>query len=687
MTKPLVSIGMIFKNEERCLERCLQSLEPLRRALPCELVMADTGSQDRSREIAAQYADVLFDFPWVNDFSAARNAVLDRCSGKWYFTLDADEWLCEDIRELIAFLTLEHNNQVGTFRVRNYQFEGREQFVDSWAVRILLRSTGARYQYPIHESFEITEMRKVSLEDFFLHHDGYRQDFSPEQMQEKQLRNITMLEVKLKNDPTSLHTITECIESCKDPQKSKEYVDMGLALVAQGVKDDFLPSLYRYAVWTANQLFKPDEALRYLAEGYSHVPNSIFLRLDGEASAMLAMHTAERWEESRQHGERWMAAQESFDRGEVDLVEQRYGTLIHSGKRSNAFLYTTMFFNYGQLRRWDQAENMAQQLDFSWLEGENIRNFAHALLDWAEHLSNAPTILRRLWDAGSHDAESDIAPTLMGLFDHFCSKNQTPAIRAMADMGICDPAIVARIILAENAAEAMAALSGLWNWGVFLAPAYRRLMELGAVLPASFFSRTSEELAETAVALARVEHFGAALLTYLQAETGEDPGRLLWKIDLVASALQCGAWESDEEAEALWDAYLRLEGRYLETTYKPALLQEETLSVLPAVHRFAFYAMRADELRRAGRWTDFAQMLHAALQTSPAMKEIVSFWLDRLEQISKAQEAEAELLQLAEQVRAILTQLPPDSPDVLALRQSPAFRAVAHLIEEPGTIH
>ena len=92
-TQPLLSISMIFKNEIRCLERCLKSLAPLREAFPCEVVMADTGSDDGSREIAEQYADLVFDFPWINDFSAARNAVLERCTGKWALVLDADEWL------------------------------------------------------------------------------------------------------------------------------------------------------------------------------------------------------------------------------------------------------------------------------------------------------------------------------------------------------------------------------------------------------------------------------------------------------------------------------------------------------------------------------------------------------------------------------------------------------------------
>ena len=73
MNKPLLSIGIIFKNDIRCLARCLESLTPLRAAIPCQLVMADTGSADGSRAVAEQYADILLDLPWVDDFAAARN--------------------------------------------------------------------------------------------------------------------------------------------------------------------------------------------------------------------------------------------------------------------------------------------------------------------------------------------------------------------------------------------------------------------------------------------------------------------------------------------------------------------------------------------------------------------------------------------------------------------------------------
>lgn len=91
-----LSVAIIFKNEIRCLERCLKSLQPLRERLSLEVVMADTGSDDGSRAVAARYADILFDFPWINNFAAARNAVLDRCTGEWILVMDCDEWLDAD---------------------------------------------------------------------------------------------------------------------------------------------------------------------------------------------------------------------------------------------------------------------------------------------------------------------------------------------------------------------------------------------------------------------------------------------------------------------------------------------------------------------------------------------------------------------------------------------------------------
>ena len=123
MSQPLLSVGMIVKNEERCLEKSLKALEPLRQAIPCELVIADTGSTDKTKQIASKYADILFDFEWINDFAAARNAVIDKCSGTWFLSIDADEYFVGDPQEFIDLLTKKEYQKYKYARtvIRNFK--------------------------------------------------------------------------------------------------------------------------------------------------------------------------------------------------------------------------------------------------------------------------------------------------------------------------------------------------------------------------------------------------------------------------------------------------------------------------------------------------------------------------------------------------------------------------------------
>ena len=101
----VLSIGMIVKNEEKVLGRCLESLKPLRDKISCELIIADTGSTDNTMNIAQKYTENVFSFEWTGDFSAARNSTIEKAKGKWYFFLDADEYLDNDIEEIISFFS------------------------------------------------------------------------------------------------------------------------------------------------------------------------------------------------------------------------------------------------------------------------------------------------------------------------------------------------------------------------------------------------------------------------------------------------------------------------------------------------------------------------------------------------------------------------------------------------------
>ena len=84
---PTISVCMIVKNEEKRLAACLESLLPI----ADEIIIADTGSTDGTKELARRYTDKIYDFKWIDDFAAARNFVVGKAKMDYIYTADADE--------------------------------------------------------------------------------------------------------------------------------------------------------------------------------------------------------------------------------------------------------------------------------------------------------------------------------------------------------------------------------------------------------------------------------------------------------------------------------------------------------------------------------------------------------------------------------------------------------------------
>ena len=80
----MLSVCMIVKNEELFLESCLRSVQ----GLADEIVIVDTGSTDRTKEIALQFTSKVYDFQWCDDFAAARNESLKYATGDWSLVLN-----------------------------------------------------------------------------------------------------------------------------------------------------------------------------------------------------------------------------------------------------------------------------------------------------------------------------------------------------------------------------------------------------------------------------------------------------------------------------------------------------------------------------------------------------------------------------------------------------------------------
>lgn len=84
-----ISVCIIGKNEEKYLDDCLNHLS----VYDWEIVFIDTGSTDKTKEIALKYTDNVYDFEWINDFSAARNFAATKATRDWVLAVDCDEYL------------------------------------------------------------------------------------------------------------------------------------------------------------------------------------------------------------------------------------------------------------------------------------------------------------------------------------------------------------------------------------------------------------------------------------------------------------------------------------------------------------------------------------------------------------------------------------------------------------------
>ena len=143
-----ISLCMIVRDEEAVLARCLESAAPI----ADEIVVVDTGSADATRTIAARYGRVV-DFPWRDDFAAARNFAFDQGRCDYLMWLDADDVIPPD--QLPAFLALKEELD-GSVDVVMLPYrtafapDGAPTFVYA-RERLIRRGAGLRWQGAVHE--------------------------------------------------------------------------------------------------------------------------------------------------------------------------------------------------------------------------------------------------------------------------------------------------------------------------------------------------------------------------------------------------------------------------------------------------------------------------------------------------------------------------------------------------------
>lgn len=165
-----ISLCMIVKDEEGVLARCLKSVS----GAVDEIVIVDTGSSDRTREIAREMGAKVFEFVWIDDFSAARNASFSYATMDYILWLDADDILPGDQCKKLAALKNGMDGSVDAYMLPyclSFDENGQPTF-NYYRERLLKRAAGFVWEGAVHEC--IAPRGKISYVDIRIYHKKMR---------------------------------------------------------------------------------------------------------------------------------------------------------------------------------------------------------------------------------------------------------------------------------------------------------------------------------------------------------------------------------------------------------------------------------------------------------------------------------------------------------------------------------
>lgn len=699
-----LTIALIVKDEEKTLDRCLSSLQPLRDAVESELIITDTGSTDRTVEIARKYTDRILFFKWCDDFSAARNTGVNAARGEWFLFLDGDEWF-ENTNELIAFFTSGECDRYGsaTYIQRNYADSLGEQYNDFSALRLTKVYPGFCFSHIIHEDFPRLLPTKI-LHDY-VHHYGYVYGNEAELLA-KQDRNVSLLKKALEKDPEDLKMLYQLSReffATGETAQVREYAERGLNLERKH------PDLQRRLMLHYNilrALFKEskfESVLRYMDTINSEFAEKNIFWLDFDYTAQMSAMEQKDYERSVSYGEAYLSIWDRREAGELDpnmelSLDFNYILPQH---REQVILWMLQadlkLKRYAPVAETLDAMTFSEKSSFQYLPGL-VCEYCSQAGDWEQ----LPTFYRAaLSSQGRVYWKTLIAQLEISLSDE-PEKNREAASLALAALEDDGDAYVrlSRLRMAEARVEreaAMRELNWFFQWDGEWDPSFSDTVFFGMWEKTNLtvlFRKIETEDVKSFVDAMRKRHgdFENVAMDYLASASTEDLAALFWAVCIRESLILGESSEEEEEREddkiQLFQTYAGEYARYVRRLYRTELLTPERVSVLPRAHRFGYFMGCALSAQNRRDGVSYLSNLRLALHSYPVMEHQVSILLKRFERKNREEQGKAEEFrslagQVKKNIRALIAQgrleeagrftvqlarMMPNDPDIVEFR-------------------
>ncbi|MEJ5228725.1 MAG: glycosyltransferase family 2 protein [Pseudothermotoga sp.] len=223
MSKALLSVAMIVKDEEHNIRRALDSI----RDVVDEIVVVDTGSSDRTPEIVREYTDKLYFHEWKNDFSEARNNSLRYVTGEWVLILDADEEVSQEFRNGIRDFLLSLPRDVNTIYLPTISYMDWDfKKTETASTPRIFKNGTVHYENIVHN--QAIYKPKVINANFVIYHYGYI--WTRKLKKQKYERTATLIRKHLeqcKNDQEKLYYLIQLYKTEKTGGKPHQAAEVG----------------------------------------------------------------------------------------------------------------------------------------------------------------------------------------------------------------------------------------------------------------------------------------------------------------------------------------------------------------------------------------------------------------------------------------------------------------------------
>lgn len=274
-----ISLCMIVRDEEENLGRCLDHIAKYME----EVIIVDTGSTDKTKEIAKKYTDKIYDFEWIHDFSAARNYSISKATNEYVLILDSDEYVQSIDMNEIKRLIEKNPAKIGRIQRINAYTRGENSYKYHERVNRLFSKKLYYYTSIIHE--QVTSFKEEPTTDntyyipLVVLHSGYEGDL--EVRRKKTKRNIELLEIAREQYPDDSYIIYQLGKSYYMEEEYAKACDFfsealcfDLDIRLEYVQD--MVEIYGYSMINSGQYERAMQMLNIYDE-FSHSTDFVFL--------------------------------------------------------------------------------------------------------------------------------------------------------------------------------------------------------------------------------------------------------------------------------------------------------------------------------------------------------------------------------------------------------------------------